>query len=144
MPPPVSQGVAPRAQAATEEFEVVAALEGKKLVVYLDRFASNEPVTKPRWRVEGGGLKGRRQRDSPRNLCDGHGNGLPPGKHPLTIHRSRRHRRSADGDAGYVTAAAMTSMSTAGASGSSGSLPALLLAAGALLAVRRRKKVKGI
>ena len=45
-PPPVSPGVAPRALAATEEFEVVAALEGKQLVVYVDRFASNEPVVK--------------------------------------------------------------------------------------------------
>jgi len=37
---------APRAVAATEDFEVVAILEGKQLVVYVDRFASNEPVAK--------------------------------------------------------------------------------------------------
>ena len=43
-PLPVSQSVTPRAVAATEEFEVVTSLEGKKLVVYVDRFASNEPV----------------------------------------------------------------------------------------------------
>jgi hypothetical protein len=50
-----------RAVAATEEFEVVAVLEGKNLVVYVDRFASNEPVAKARVEVEGGGLKRTRQ-----------------------------------------------------------------------------------
>ena len=37
---------APRAVATTEEFEVVAVVEGKHLMVYVDRFASNEPVAK--------------------------------------------------------------------------------------------------
>jgi hypothetical protein len=57
-PLPVSQSVTPRAAAATEEFEVVTSLEGKKLVVYVDRFASNEPVTQAKVEIEGAGLKG--------------------------------------------------------------------------------------
>lgn len=42
--PPVTTEAAPRAAAASEEFELVAALEGDRLHLYLDRFASNEPV----------------------------------------------------------------------------------------------------
>jgi cobalt-zinc-cadmium efflux system membrane fusion protein len=49
---------APRAVATTEEFEVVAVVEGKHLMVYVDRFASNEPVAKAKVEVEGAGLKG--------------------------------------------------------------------------------------
>ena len=55
-PLPVSQSVTPRAAAATEEFEVVTSLEGKTLVVHVDRFASNEPVTQAKVEIEGGGL----------------------------------------------------------------------------------------
>ena len=46
---------APRAVAATEEFEVVAVLEDKHLRVYVDRYASNEPVAGAKVEVECGG-----------------------------------------------------------------------------------------
>jgi len=39
-----SLGVAPRASAQTDDFELVAALEDGQLTIYLDRFATNEPV----------------------------------------------------------------------------------------------------
>jgi hypothetical protein len=48
----------PEALPASEAFEVVAVLEGKKLLLYVDRFASNEPVAKAKVEVDGGGLKG--------------------------------------------------------------------------------------
>jgi cobalt-zinc-cadmium efflux system membrane fusion protein len=64
-PPPFSQSGAPRAVAATEDFEVVAVLEGKQLVVYVDRFASNEPVAKAKVEIEGAGLKGSPARPHP-------------------------------------------------------------------------------
>ncbi|MCL4801524.1 MAG: hypothetical protein KJ025_18175, partial [Burkholderiales bacterium] len=35
---------APRAEGATPDFEVVAVLEGERLVVHLERYATNEPV----------------------------------------------------------------------------------------------------
>src|SRR5690606_22262003 len=38
-------GVGPRAAAATELFELVAVVSGDHLTLYLDRFASNEPVS---------------------------------------------------------------------------------------------------
>ena len=34
----------PRATAASEDFELVALTQGDKLLIYLDRFATNEPV----------------------------------------------------------------------------------------------------
>lgn len=46
-----------RVEAASELFELVAVLEGDKLVIHLDRFASNEPVTGAKLTVEGGPLK---------------------------------------------------------------------------------------
>lgn len=36
---------APRGEAASDAFELVAVVQGTDLVIYLDRFASNEPVT---------------------------------------------------------------------------------------------------
>ena len=37
--------LAPRVAARSELFELVGILRGERLVIYLDRFASNEPVT---------------------------------------------------------------------------------------------------
>ena len=41
----VAGPVAPRVSARSETFELVGVLRGDRLVIYLDRFASNEPVT---------------------------------------------------------------------------------------------------
>jgi cobalt-zinc-cadmium efflux system membrane fusion protein len=41
----VTGPLAPRVSARSETFEVVAILRGERLVIYLDRFATNEPVT---------------------------------------------------------------------------------------------------
>jgi len=84
-PPPVSQGVVPRALAATEEFEVVAALEGKQLVIYVDRFASNEPVVNAKVEIEGGGLKGLAMEAAPGTYVMGVEGAMPPARHALTI-----------------------------------------------------------
>jgi RND family efflux transporter MFP subunit len=43
-PPPVSATIAPRGEAASEEFELVAVAEGEELAIYVDRFATNEPI----------------------------------------------------------------------------------------------------
>ena len=84
-PPPVTQAVEPRAAAATEEFEVVTSLEGKKLVVYVDRFASNEPVVQAKVEIEGAGLKGVASETAPGTYVLDVATPLPPAKHPLTI-----------------------------------------------------------
>ncbi|ACV37831.1 hypothetical protein CAP2UW1_4706 (plasmid) [Candidatus Accumulibacter phosphatis clade IIA str. UW-1] len=84
-PLPVSQSVTPRAVAATEEFEVVTSLEGKKLVVYVDRFASNEPVAQAKVEIEGAGLKGVASETTPGTYVLDVATPLPPARHPLTI-----------------------------------------------------------
>lgn len=52
---PLSQAL--RVEAASELFELVGVLDGDKLVIHLDRFTSNEPVTGAKISVEGGPLK---------------------------------------------------------------------------------------
>lgn len=46
-----------RVEAVSELFELVGSLEGDRLVIHLDRFATNEPVTGATISVEGGPLK---------------------------------------------------------------------------------------
>lgn len=82
--PAVSQAVAPRASASSEDFEAVVVLEGKKLRLYLDRYASNEPVAGARMEIEGDSLKGVATESSPGVYVIDAGS-LPAGSHALTI-----------------------------------------------------------
>lgn len=43
-PPPVSSTIAPRADASSADFELVAIARGDRLWIYVDRFRGNEPV----------------------------------------------------------------------------------------------------
>lgn len=83
-PAPVHQTVLPRALAATEEFEMVAVLEGKKLAIYLDQFATNAPVSGAKVEVDGGELKGVAIESSP-GVYDLEVPALTAAKHPMTI-----------------------------------------------------------
>lgn len=56
--PAVAANVAPRAEAQTELFELVAASGNGQLTVYLDSYASNEPVNGAQVEVESGNWKG--------------------------------------------------------------------------------------
>lgn len=140
----VSQIVTPRAAAATEEFEVVASLEGKKLVMYVDRFASNEPVTQAKVEIEGAGLKGMASETTPGTYEFDVAMPLPPARHPLTISIEA-------GDSVDLLTATLDTFASAtnevhdhgwservvwGISG------ALLLVTGILFAVRRHKRAK--
>ena len=82
---PVTTPMAPRAVAATEEFEVVAILDGKQLQVYVDRFASNAPVTKAKVEIDGAGLKGLARETAPGVYTMNISQTISPNKHPLTI-----------------------------------------------------------
>lgn len=138
--------LSPRAAVATDDFEVVATLEGKKLVVYLDRFASNEPVTKAVVEVDGGGLKGVAGEIAPGTYVLDVATAMPPGKHPLTI------AIEAGDTTDLLTATLVISSAATGeehAHGWSEQIARivagfLLLAAGAMLIMRRRNKSKGI
>jgi len=49
--------LAPRVEAQSESFELVGMLEGGKLTLYLDRFATNEPVRDAAIEIESGAFK---------------------------------------------------------------------------------------
>ena len=44
--PPVSAGALPRGEADSDAFEIVAIVRGEDLEIYLDRFATNEPISR--------------------------------------------------------------------------------------------------
>ncbi len=82
---PVTTPMAPRAVAATEEFEVVAILDGKQLLVYVDRFATNAPVTQAKVEIDGAGLKGFARETAPGVYAMSIAKPMSPNKYPLTI-----------------------------------------------------------
>jgi biotin carboxyl carrier protein len=56
-PSAASATLAPRIEAQSESFELLAVLENGKLTLYLDRFATNEPVSDARIEIESGAFK---------------------------------------------------------------------------------------
>jgi hypothetical protein len=75
----------PRGATASEEFELVAALEGRTLTLYLDRYASNEPVAKAQVEVESGPLKAVARETAPGVYTLPGERLAAPGKHALVI-----------------------------------------------------------
>lgn len=144
--PVLATAMAPRATATTEEFELVAALEGRKLVLYVDRFASNEPVAKAQVEVEGAGLKGLASEAAPGTYVMDVATAIPPGRHPLTI------SIEAGDTVDLLSATLDISPPTAGVEHVDWwrqqiiwiVVGLLLLAAGALFAARRHRRAKGI
>lgn len=55
--PAIAATLGPRLEAQSESFELVAILEGGKLTLYLDRFATNEPVANAAIDIESGAFK---------------------------------------------------------------------------------------
>jgi hypothetical protein len=143
-PPSVSQSVAPRATGSSEAFEAVAVIEGRKLMLYLDHFASNAPVIGANVEIEGGGLKGVAPESSP-GVYAIDATAITPEKHPLTI--SIETEDSAD----LLLATLDIRPPPAGVAHVHGwsewavwsSTGVLALAGGALWIARRRKKSKG-
>ena len=64
-PTPVSTTIAPRVDASSDVFELIGVLRAGKLTVYIDRFATNEPVIDAEIDVEtqGGAMKAIRNAD---------------------------------------------------------------------------------
>jgi hypothetical protein len=56
--PPVSVGGAPRIEAASDLFEVTGVVENGAMTVYLDRYATNEPVVGAKIDIDAGSAKG--------------------------------------------------------------------------------------
>ena len=140
-PPPINTSVAPRATASSEEFEVVTVLADNKLLVYLDRFSSNEPVAGAKLEVEGTGLKGLAEETAP-GIYTLAAESVPAAHHPLTI--SIETTDSADLLTTTLDTTAGTGavvhVHTWGERAVWLGAAVLALAAGALLLVRRRKQ----
>jgi hypothetical protein len=80
--------VAPRATAQTEDFELVAVMQGRTLVIYLDGFSSNEAVLDAQLEVESGStFKAIAKQVSPGVYVVDLAKGVleKAGKYPLTI-----------------------------------------------------------
>lgn len=54
-PPPLPESAAPRLEAASPLFELVAVAESRGLVIWVDRYADNAPVDKAQVEVDAGG-----------------------------------------------------------------------------------------
>lgn len=84
--PVMSTSIAPRASAQTEDFELVAQLDGKTLTFTLDRFTTNAPVVDAQIEVESGTvLKAVAQQVAP-GIYTVEADALAlPGKYPLSF-----------------------------------------------------------
>ncbi len=132
---------APRATAATEEFEVVAVVEGKQLVIYVDHFASNAPVSKAKIEIDGAGLKGVASESAPGTYRMELAAAIPAARHPLTI------AIETDDSADLLTVTLDTSLPVSGEAHVHGwsewavwIVAALMLLTGAALLAARRKR----
>lgn len=83
--PAPAAGAVPRAIAQTELFELVAMLEGNRLVLVLDRFATNEPVADAQIEVDGGALKSVATQIAPGVYAIPGERFITPGKYPLLV-----------------------------------------------------------
>jgi hypothetical protein len=80
-----SATVAPRAIAQSEEFELVAVLDGGKLTLTLDRFATNEPVADAQIEIDSGSVKAIATQIAPGTYIVSAENFVSPGTYLLTI-----------------------------------------------------------
>lgn len=146
--PAVTQAIAPRATAGTEEFEAVLIQAGKQLLLYLDHAATNEPVVGATVEIDGGdggGVAGRAVESAP-GVYAVDTQALAPAKHALTI--SIETGDSAD----LMTATLDLSAPHADVEHAHGwrewlawiAAGLLGLAAGTLWMIRRRKQPKGL
>ena len=76
---------APRAQAQTGDFELVVEQQGPSLLLFLDRFASNEPVTDAQLEVQSSDLQATATQVGPGTYRVTGDAWARPGTHALTI-----------------------------------------------------------
>ncbi|MBP7084563.1 MAG: hypothetical protein KBF40_00275 [Giesbergeria sp.] len=83
-PAPVASA-APRAQAQSEDFELVAEVQGQALVLFLDRFDSNAPVVGAQVEVDSGGPPAMAAETAPGVYRVAASPWTQPGRHALTV-----------------------------------------------------------
>lgn len=84
-PPALSQPLAPRVEANTPDVQLLGVLHGERLIVYLDRYASNEPITNATLEAESGAYKGVAQPLGEGSYALTAGPLAKPGKHPIVF-----------------------------------------------------------
>lgn len=133
----------PRTGAETAAFELVAVLADKGLTLYLDRFATNEPVADAQVEVESGPFRAVATQAAPGLYAVSAGHFSTPGKYPLVISVQA-------GDVADLLTATLEVAQPAVVSEHAqlwdtralgGAAGALLLAGAGLAAVRRRKRI---
>lgn len=82
---PQASALAPRAEAQTDAFELVATLEQDRLVLTIDRFDTNEPVVGAQVEVATGTTQTMAHPSSPGVYWVPQGGLGQPGRHPLTF-----------------------------------------------------------
>lgn len=75
----------PRAIATSEDFELVALPQGGRLLIYLDRFATNEPVVNAEVEIESGTFRAIATTLGPGVYAVAGDAFKAPGRHPLTV-----------------------------------------------------------
>jgi hypothetical protein len=83
--PALPATLAPRVEAHSESFELVGALEGEGLTLYLDRFATNEPVTNAAIEIESGSFKATAQSSGNGTYTAPAAALTKPGQYPLVF-----------------------------------------------------------
>ncbi len=84
-PAPVAQALLPRVEANSDLFELVGVLETGRLLIYLDRQASNAPVDKASVEVEGAGLNAVAAQTAAGTYAIALQHPLPAGRHVLSF-----------------------------------------------------------
>ena len=139
--PAVSMPLAPRIEAHSPDFEIVAIVEKDALVIYLDRYATNEPMKGAKLEVEIAGKTVAAQERGEGVYVAGAGALSAPGKHDVVF--SVQAGNAADLLPGTLTIAAPAENRTASRFPLKWVIPAvavLLAALAALFLVRRRKR----
>lgn len=136
--PVTSAGIAPRAVALSEEFELVAVLTEGRLTVYLDRYADNAPVADAEIEIESGTMKSVAVQVAPGVYALSGDAFANPGRYPLTVSVQAGENSDLLTAALEVAAPAAARAQKRTAWAFWGGALALLVGA-ALLALRRRK-----
>jgi hypothetical protein len=75
----------PRIEAQSDLFEIVGVVEGGAMKIFLDRYATNEPVLDAKIEIDGGALKGSAQASPDGTYAFRHDALTRPGQFPITF-----------------------------------------------------------
>lgn len=75
----------PRIEAQSDLFEIVGVVEGGSMKIFLDRYATNEPVADAKIEIEGGSLMGSAQSSPDGTYAFRHAALTQPGQFPITF-----------------------------------------------------------